>query len=779
MRVLYWPTALVIVSCIPQNGVETRRDLGGSYNAPSSVSPNHGRLLEDNPIILSNNPGLEQDTDLNAFLSGPQKLITTNQFLISPCGPPNNSIKECIEVKDNELAEYLTKNDGTWAWSANSNEFLQVNTFGHIKKILDNFQKNLFHSWHQGIQQSYHSSLPQLLYGAGSRAFWFARGYRSKLRAYSSCDYPYNAYYDPADNSICLGYDGTFPQVKFAQDPTIIYHEMGHAFAYVMLNLRNKTDPNVTLESDLGYLFYDEAGAIGEGVSDYFSFVMNKRTHFGEWALGRFQQSSRPLSEDDPLHINGLSKDRDARLSYPTYLHYDPNNPHSKIEDIHYAGQIISHYLVALTEDLQDHCKMNREESTRGVLRLLFETFAELGTQTGRVNDYSPVSINLDRHHAAEWISTSRPINYRSFAQTMAKYIHEIYSNPLDNQCNNGTLPQDNIESLLDSYGLLLFKSYNKDGNGHELLSSGPSGRAGPLISIEPYNQKQSILIPKELLKISPIENTPSAFIFDNPQEMLSALQNMQSGGQIGTISPQIESGLPFNNSNGRISPGEFVGISLNLYNDSNSSMGGIQVLANDWDQAKNGKPCNIFEDQWPSEHEGAADSGHESGHRPGECQYITRQNGGETNEVLHPVCWIQDINDNATQWIGQRELMNRIGMDSSLCLGGSGKTQDCFIRSARGADHSFFSKINAKSTFAQTFSPEGNTTFNYNNLIFFEVSPWIPPGTTFNCRLRARFTNCEDCWSDPDNGHDDYLDYEYSGAKPFKILHLNFTVID
>ena len=775
----FW-IALLLTSCIPQQeGTGTRRDWGGSYNIPRAVSPNHGRILKDNPIILSNNPNLGHDIDMNNFLSGPQELITTRQFLIAPCGPSSQLIDECLEVKENELSDYLTKNDGTWAWDANSNEFLQVNLFGHIKKSVDDFQKKLFQSWLQTMQQNYESALPQQLFGFGSKAFWFGGTYRSKLRAYSLCDYPNNAFYGPADNVICLGYNSEYPSIKFAQDPTIIYHEMGHAFAYVMLNLRNKADPNVTLESDLGYLFYDEAGAIGEGLSDYFSFVMNRRTHFGEWALGRFLQSSRPLSENDPIHISGLSTEPDARLSYPTYLHYDPNWPESKNEDVHYAGQIISHYLVALTEDLQNYCRMEIKESIQAVQQILFEAFAELGSQTGRIHDFSPSAINLDRYHAWEWISLARPINYRNFAQTMAKYLHEIYSNPDLNKCSNDIYPKDRIETLLDSYGLLLFKSYNKDGNGHELTDTGPSGHRGPHIPIELYNRKQSILIPKKLLTFSPKENAPKAFIFDDPQEMLSVLQNMQASGQIGTLSPQIESGLPYNNDNGRISPGEFIGISLNLYNESNSPMGGVQVLANDWDQAKNGKPCNIFEDQWPSEGEGAADSSGESGRLPGECRYITRQNGGEIHEELYPVCWVQVSDDNATKWVGQKELMSRINLEPSSCLSGNDHTKDCFVRATPGANHSFFSKIDAKSTFSETLFSQDGTPFNPNNLIFFEISPWIPPGTTFNCRFRAHFSNCDDCWSDPNNNHDDYLDYQYSGAKPFTILNLIFTVID
>ena len=148
-------------------------------------------------------------------------------------------------------------------------------------------KKNSSNHGRKGSSKIIPAHSPQQLYDPNNNAFWFSGGYRAKLRAYALCDYPNNAYYDPADNTLCIGYDSYHPRVKFAQDPTIIYHEMGHVFAYVMLNLRNNVDPNVVLESDLGYLFYDEAGAIGEGLSDYFSFVMNKEpiSENGHWAV--------------------------------------------------------------------------------------------------------------------------------------------------------------------------------------------------------------------------------------------------------------------------------------------------------------------------------------------------------------------------------------------------------------------------------------------------------------------------------------------------------------
>ena len=58
------------------------------------------------------------------------------------------------------------------------------------------------------------------------------------------------------------------------------------------------------------------------------------------------------------------------------------------------------------------------------------------------------------------------------------------------------------------------------------------------------------------------------------------------------------------------------------------------------------------------------------------------------------------------------------------------------------------------------------------------EINKWVMPGTKFVCRLRARFTNCIDCYNSTP-GEDDYEEYKYSGAEPFKVLNFQFEVID
>ncbi len=62
---------------------------------------------------------------------------------------------------------------------------------------------------------------------------------------------------------------------------------------------------------------------------------------------------------------------------------------------------------------------------------------------------------------------------------------------------------------------------------------------------------------------------------------------------------------------------------------------------------------------------------------------------------------------------------------------------------------------------------------------MIMEVNKWIPPGTKFRCRLRARFSNCSDCYNDSTNGSDDFLESEMNGKKPFKVLNFEFDVND
>lgn len=767
---------LVFTSCVSSPGKGNRRSTGGISNSPSSVSPGYGRILSDNPIILSNNYSLNAGVNLNRYLTSSQDFITNNQFLEDACDQSNLLITDCIEVRKNDNSvSALQSPSSKWAFQTNTDDWLQVQTFGHMMKATDRFHSSLGAAYTTSGILGYQSAFPTFFLDPFNPRPYSHWNTNSPLVAYANCGKADNAFFSPSTFSLCFGHDGNEPSVLFAQDSTIIYHEMGHAFIQVLLNIRNR-DNSITPASSLGYLFYDEAGGVGEAISDYWSYVMTERTHIAEWGLGRFIDQSRPMSEDDPIHAPGISENNDSRLSYPTYVLYDPNFPNQPIEDVHYIGQILSHFLVAVTKSMASGCGWSTTNSINATNYLIYETFAELGDLTAQGSDVTSNYVNLNSAHALTWNSIANPINYRKFSQVFSKYMLLIYGKSGRTSCNGSNIDMDTYEQLLDSYGLLLFKNYNEDGG------SLATGNSGTNTTITEANKVKTVMISKDLLKIDPTQGASTAFVFDNRAGMISSLSALQSSGQIGQLSDILESDLPFNNGNAAISPGEFLGIALNIYNDSNSPMAGVQILGNSWDHGKGDKPCGTFEDNFPSSSEGAADVTGETGTNPGECSYITRDNGDDAGESIEPVCMVQINDTNATKWAFQDKLKDQISLDNSNCLGGTGgNDKECFIRIVKGTEQATYSMLNPKSNWASTVFPDGNNIqFNFNNLIFMEVSPWVPPGTTFNCRFRARFTNCEDCWSRPGNADgDDYRDFEFSGGDPYKIINFEFVVID
>jgi hypothetical protein len=750
-----------ITSCLPtaSKGTARGRKSATLNGAVINVGVTQGAVLTDNPIVLSGNANLAITTDLNSLAS--VSYITNDSFLRSNLSCAG--LEYCFEVRETkDSASALQTEDGKWGFSTNSEEFLQVNTFYHLNKLFDQFFENLQMSHALIPNLSTPSAIPTELYLPGGTFKLSKR----QLIAYSNCDVENNAFYDRTNETLCFGYTKGTKKLRWATDSTIVYHEAGHYFQKLQLNLRNMS--NVVVNAELGGIQYDEAGSIGEGLADFFSYYMNGRSHWGEWAAGRFLQASRPISEDDALHSPGISADREQRLTYPQYLNYDPNYPKVPSEDIHLSGMIISHYLVALTQELQTKCSMPQKESVQNVMHLVTETLAELGdlttTGTGIISGGTVKKVNLSPRYASDWQRKVNPITYRSFAQTMAKNLYNNLGDPLLERCGGGVYSRDNIEALLDDYGLLLFKTYNEN----------KSLTAGVVTAITPTNRKKSILIAKNSLILDPSPEANAAFVIDNRAQIADGIKTLQSSGVLQmTLSQQTPSDLGFNNGNSKVSPGEVVAIALNLYNNSNSQMGGIQVLANDWNHADatTGKPYRfpaaMSNDQWPLLSEGGIDFA-------GAIQ-------ANTDDHFAPVCFIQFNDSGATKWVSQKEFQSKMALSDSMCLNPS-SNKDCFVRALKGADQAHFSKINPKSTWGQTMAnPETGKAYslNWGNVIMFEVSKHIPPGTTIDCRLRLRFTNCEDCYHNVSNSNDDYNDVDYNGPKPFKILHLQIPITD
>jgi hypothetical protein len=758
----------VLASCLPSTGSNVRGRSNASATAGSTnVAVSEGKVLKDNPIILSGNASLPITTDLNKYL-GTAVTITTNSFLQS--NQNCSGLTYCFEVLDTrEAVSPLQTTDGKWAFKTATLEFLQVNTFYHMNKVFDQFFANLGMSL-AGAYDSfsfpvYDTAIPLAIRNSDGTYNLNSQ----MLLAFSNCDVANNAYYDQATESLCFGYTGAKKELLWAHDSTIIYHEAGHFMQRIQLNMRNTASlTKVQMSNNL----YNEAGAIGEGLSDFFSYYVNGRTHWGEWAAGNLN-GSRPMSEADTIHAPGLAADDESRLSYPQYINYDPNYPTEPVEDIHMSGMIISHYLVALTQDLESKCSITNAVAREYVMYILNETMAELGdlTSVGTVNGTAG-KVNMNAANSSLWFNTINSITYRSFSQTIAKNLLNTIGNSGLNRCNGTYYTRDNIESLLDSYGLLLFKTYNQ----HRNLTN-TTTKVNTQVTVS--NRKKSILISKANLILDPTTGASSAYVIDNKTQIAAGITQLQTAGIIGTLSTQTPSDLGFNNNNSKVSPGEVVAIALNLYNNSNSTMGGIEILANDWDHADTlagatfGRPCKfdtlgLSTDTWPLETEGGSTSA--------PCGAIAA-----TTADFAPVCFVQYNDSTATKWISQREFKSKVAIESNSCLDKT-NDKDCFIRAIKGADKAHYSKINPKSTWGQTMAdPTTGAAYSldWGNILLFEVSKSIPPGTVVDCRMRVRFTNCEDCFHDNTRNNSDFYDVEYNGPKPYKIIHLQIPITD
>lgn len=827
--VLLCPLLGLLSACNPTevtgNGVRSNV----TSNTDGSLD-NKAFVYEDSPFVLAGPKYGPFGVDMGDFL-GAAQVITPNSRLTSNCTMMffgfSVNLSECIYglSKATGSNQPIARNsDKTYIFEPNTSEFYQTNMMYSISKATAMFFKKLSFAYEQVQSQPYTTpkSIPSYL--MNSKLFWFkgvsnadSQFFRNDyLAAYAQCDLPNNASFSPAGPTLCMGSFPDYPNLHTVQDPSVIYHELGHGLVSIMMNLRNGTSASSyhPFRSGLSSFGYNEAISINEGIADYYSYIMNKREHFGEFAFGLFD-ASRPLSEADPLHVPGVDETPEGRLSYPQYLLYDANNPTKPDEDEHNAGQIVTHYLVALTKSLKTDCNLTSEadgghdRATSLTMLLLAETLSELGDLNARGIDNFSTPLggstyfnNLDETSSYLWTHSINTINYRRFFQVFSKNIYKYISS---NLCT--AFDKNKSEKLLDDYGLLLFKTYNNNGNSTKDRSVTyqtvlPYIPAQALTPISENNRRKSVLISKQLLeqaaKTDAFPDRSSFYLIDS-SAMKALIANLLFKGLALPLSKGT-AGTEYNNGNIKISPGEVLAVVPNLLNNSNTPMAGVQLLATDWDHVDvtdqttgNFKPCVV-------------DSG------------ITVDQGGEaartclstetsykrllkdpatqkfpTNAVA-PVCLVQLDEGTSSRWVSQNEFRKKQGLSllDKDCLGYSttAATDDdfafnpheCLARFLPGGNDAMYSKIDAQKSYYETVLKDQDAdkrTFNAGNILIMEVNKWIPPGTKFRCRLRARFSNCSDCYTDGSNANDDFLDSDYNGHKPFKVINFDFTVND
>jgi hypothetical protein len=833
----------VFASCNPTEIASTGRS--------NLVSNSDGHLdgsayvFKENPYILTGGSATPGLYNISKAVTGDPELITENTSLTGNCSLDlffsfsiyNQQLNDCIRSFGQETdTQAVSRNaDRMFVFPTGSEEFYNTNTLYHLQLAKKTYLDKIKFAYDKifSLSSSIPKSIPNYLRNSGH--FWFkgitstnSRELRnSYLTSYSFCDLESNAAFRPADTSLCFGAFSKFDNTFIVQDPSVIYHEFMHAIVSIMMNYRNGTSSvSHPFRSSLGKFGYDEAFAINEGLADYFSFVMTKRTHFGEWALGKTSNASRPMSERDPAHIPALDTSSEGRLAYPTYVLYNPNDPDKPIEDEHYAGMIVSHYLTALTESFKTECGLSSEadeghdKATSYVMLLIAETLAELGDLNAKgVDEFASPHFsslffnNLDYTNSYLWAHVVNQPNFRRFFQVFGKNINKYITPSI---CPAFTRTES--EKLLDDYGLLLFKTYNNNGNSTKDRTKVYKDAVSTigtqtLVTVSEDNRRKSVLVSKQLLDTASAASPTAVnfYLIDTRKDVNDILSLLLFKGLAVPLSPNVSS-TDYNNGNVRISPGEIVGVIPNLYNGSNTAMAGVQLLASDWDHVHitdtttgNFKPC-VLDSVTTVDQGGEAGLScvNGSGYTYPDKDYdrlykrcptsaaCTESQKVFPSQAAAPVCLVQLDEGDSTRWVSQNEFRkkNGLSLQDKDCLGysTSGVTDkdftfnphECMARFLPGANDAFFSKIEPRKNFYQTaVLPSEGQRFNVGNLMLLEVSKWVPPGTKFRCRMRARFSNCSDCYTDAANGNDDYLDYELNGHKPYKIINFEFDVND
>lgn len=798
---------LVTVGCNP-----AQIKKAGLRSDPNLVNQNllgKAYVYEDDPV---NATGKQQPPffDISKILNATPQRIAPNgkTTLTSDCAfqqrvflffeTDYDEYIDCIRVLSSDIPGItpLQPNNGNWVYPPGSNEFYQVQAMYHSNKVIERMMGsvNFLHDKLHFGPKSAPPSVPYRLAEMGTWWFKYTNGVSQmtqtgQLNVYSTITTEAlrnNAFYEPAGNAVKLGWT-TYPGYKagdpfhvlMVEDTSIIYHEMGHAFMTTFLNYRNAAYNTSTLSWEpLPYQaapyigFYSELGAIGEGVADYFSYIINQRPTLGDWGFGTFVFGRRPMTEDSPQHAPGISSLEDERLSYPDYLVYEPAQPQLPLEDVHSgAGLITSHYLVALTSELQSKCFIDHKTAVDYVMLAMADSFAYLGDMTAKgtdVNKSSRFLVNLHPSAAYDWYYSVRPVSMRRWSQLMAKNIyHHISLNlcPL--------FSKDDSERLLDMYGLLLFRHYDDNGTYSDspsetttavgastvyprfdsyatTLSSGgiqcpfvgspgctndfqifganyPNVNLSPTTiqptAVEEVNRIKSVIVPKASLVSKPGGLFSSVFIDDTQAFGNAVASQILFQGRV--VSPSVGlAGPEYNNGNNRISPGEIIAIGLDLVNSSNIPLGGVTVVATPWAHMKidpalsatdknKTKPCSI--NGFPSFTEGAVECGHEV-LPPNGARYKPNSLGVYPSQALHPVCLVQMSENNETRWVSQDRFRREIlQLEDHQCLGFGTPDftpAECLTRFMPGNEMAFMAKIAPGRSYIETLS-KPYTDFN------------------------------------------------------------------
>ena len=359
----------------------------------------------------------------------------------------------------------------------------------------------------------------------------------SAVKIIAHCMNDDNAYYeryrDASGNlvrRVCIGNSVSTPGASYSDDAAVVLHELQHA----------TTSETYSTQVGLNQFWYDEAGALNEGISDFMSLMflaptmpngLDPRT-FSRWALGTFipgysgvrgvhkcpeYDATFPQCTGYPgfssanntisyVYPDGVGWPYANNYEAPAYVKSAFENYRGQ-EQIHNAGVLISGALWDVYESLKANRPTDEALARKLATQVVHEAIAHLPKPTA---------------------SHRSPVTFRAFAEQV------VLSGRL---LSFSTADQTGLEAALTARGLY---------GGTPLPATWASPWPG-----QPF--------------------TPGVRILDNPVLLKSWLDRMGVPNSETVITQGVDTGY-----DGRLSPGEVAVVWFDLANVTAQSAGGI-----------------------------------------------------------------------------------------------------------------------------------------------------------------------------------------------------------